>query len=833
MLLAVAGLCAGSMSAWADEANLTPTADTYFNWASDETKTSSYGSEATLYCGIWQEVGWTLENNPGLRPNNNDVANARLVIYKFDVSAYKGKITSATFKVTATNPSTNSNTRSIYLGYFSETSWTESTTASTSGLEYRPAKLGNLKIGSFSCSQSIAKGATTEVSFTNEAFISYLNSDEDGIVSLIIYGLGQECSVNSKEAATGKPQLVLTYTNETLYTASFTANEGAITPTVNIYSDSERTSPVTNGTLTDGTTYYYTATLTGYNDVTGSFTVSGANPSISFTMTAKSTFTYTVNAVDESDNSLGVLATATVYEGETINLSWSKFIKVGGQWYESKTNTFSVSKTAAGSENVTYKEADIDYFYEFESLSRSGGYNTVTEAANSYSNGLRGRISGTAILYTPALAGGVYTLTMPWVNGNTSGDPNKIYVYVRTSGGVMSKVMATLESTLSSSNVFTATVAVPDGYSIAFNGDHGSSNSQLRVDYITLKKEREIGEILGSVDCGTAYSTTWNTTPVWINAGETGYYKFVNYNNEASANFYENWYLFGATEASENVVVFGPNHSNTATNATYTSKPTATMADLNGATVELTVQLADAGDGTYTLTTTAVTTKADGSTTLSPNLVYQQTKLSASKLKLYVSVENCWLEIIQQAVKKDITAAGYATYYSSNALDFANAEPSLTASIVTGATGSTLDMTDINDAPAETGVILAGDAGTYTIPVIASSSTNVTGNKLEGVHAATAKDANSIYVLMASPKVGFYSNNKAFTVGANTAYLPIGFATLAPFYLFDAIGGTTGIDAVNGSGAMVNGEYYNLAGQRVAQPTKGLYIVNGKKVVVK
>jgi hypothetical protein len=30
-----------------------------------------------------------------------------------------------------------------------------------------------------------------------------------------------------------------------------------------------------------------------------------------------------------------------------------------------------------------------------------------------------------------------------------------------------------------------------------------------------------------------------------------------------------------------------------------------------------------------------------------------------------------------------------------------------------------------------------------------------------------------------------------------------------------------------------NSQYFNLAGQRVAQPTKGLYIVNGKKVIVK
>ena len=45
----------------------------------------------------------------------------------------------------------------------------------------------------------------------------------------------------------------------------------------------------------------------------------------------------------------------------------------------------------------------------------------------------------------------------------------------------------------------------------------------------------------------------------------------------------------------------------------------------------------------------------------------------------------------------------------------------------------------------------------------------------------------------------------------------------------------TGINEVKGSEFKVQGDsaYYNLNGQRVAQPTKGLYIVNGKKVVIK
>ena len=43
----------------------------------------------------------------------------------------------------------------------------------------------------------------------------------------------------------------------------------------------------------------------------------------------------------------------------------------------------------------------------------------------------------------------------------------------------------------------------------------------------------------------------------------------------------------------------------------------------------------------------------------------------------------------------------------------------------------------------------------------------------------------------------------------------------------------TGIDATLVNSEKVNSQYFNLAGQRVAHPAKGLYIVNGKKVLVK
>ena len=56
-------------------------------------------------------------------------------------------------------------------------------------------------------------------------------------------------------------------------------------------------------------------------------------------------------------------------------------------------------------------------------------------------------------------------------------------------------------------------------------------------------------------------------------------------------------------------------------------------------------------------------------------------------------------------------------------------------------------------------------------------------------------------------------------------------STQAPVQLYVKTG-TTGIQTVNHTN-VADGAYFNLAGQRVAAPAKGLYIVNGKKVVLK
>ena len=164
------------------------------------------------------------------------------------------------------------------------------------------------------------------------------------------------------------------------------------------------------------------------------------------------------------------------------------------------------------------------------------------------------------------------------------------------------------------------------------------------------------------------------------------------------------------------------------------------------------------------------------------------------------------------------------------------------AFIVEGGSGGVLTKTSVKGGtvPANTGLLLKGQEGLgieITIPVVANSTTNVSANKFVGVTADTPIDAEAGYVLMndATNGLAFYQNTDVFTVGANTAYLPANFAgsgARAFFLLFDDDMQTTAIEKVEAAKA-INGTVYNLNGQRVANPTKGLYIVNGKKFAIK
>ena len=183
-----------------------------------------------------------------------------------------------------------------------------------------------------------------------------------------------------------------------------------------------------------------------------------------------------------------------------------------------------------------------------------------------------------------------------------------------------------------------------------------------------------------------------------------------------------------------------------------------------------------------------------------------------------------------------VSAAEWKTLVSPYSLNFSSIE-GLKAYIVTGGANGVLTKTQVTKVPAGTAVLLNGSATTYNVPVIDKSAAtdDVSGNKLVGVVTNKEIAAQTGYVLMNEENhLAFYKNQNAFTVGANTAYLPANFTDSGAgarsfFSLFNAE--TTGIEDAVKSKEIKDKIFYNLSGQRVKKATKGLYIVNGKKYV--
>lgn len=154
----------------------------------------------------------------------------------------------------------------------------------------------------------------------------------------------------------------------------------------------------------------------------------------------------------------------------------------------------------------------------------------------------------------------------------------------------------------------------------------------------------------------------------------------------------------------------------------------------------------------------------------------------------------------------------------------------LTAYIVTGNDGVSATLTPIDAIKANTAVLLKGEEGKYTLTVTDEDVNYSDTNLLEVSNDDTT---SGVYVLAnKDPKgVGFYLWDGGL-LGAGRVYLPALESNDArEFISFDT---TTGIEKIeNAASNKENGVVFNLAGQRVAKPSKGLYIVNGRKVIVK
>ena len=175
----------------------------------------------------------------------------------------------------------------------------------------------------------------------------------------------------------------------------------------------------------------------------------------------------------------------------------------------------------------------------------------------------------------------------------------------------------------------------------------------------------------------------------------------------------------------------------------------------------------------------------------------------------------------------------YTTLTSAYNLDFTSVSSDLKAYIATEVSGGSVLMTQVNKVPANTGLVLKATTpgSAVYVPVFdGTGADDVTANKMKGSATETTHvDEKAGYIL----SNGVFQPSSGGDLPEGKAYLNIAYSPAAPI-LNLGFDDATGIESIAKSQELTaNGQYYNLAGQRVAQPTKGLYIVNGKKVIVR
>ena len=183
--------------------------------------------------------------------------------------------------------------------------------------------------------------------------------------------------------------------------------------------------------------------------------------------------------------------------------------------------------------------------------------------------------------------------------------------------------------------------------------------------------------------------------------------------------------------------------------------------------------------------------------------------------------------IVEANIK--VQANAYATFVAPFDVEIPEG---VTASKVTGNNGATLVLENLTGTiiPAHTPVVLFSETAVEeTVEGIATEGTPEAG-LLTGVYAETTAPEGSYVLQNQDNVVGFYLVDSEIKVPANRAYLTVEGGDVKGFFFgSDAATAVKGIEAAGEEA----GAIYNLAGQRVEKAVKGVYIINGKKVLVK
>ena len=265
------------------------------------------------------------------------------------------------------------------------------------------------------------------------------------------------------------------------------------------------------------------------------------------------------------------------------------------------------------------------------------------------------------------------------------------------------------------------------------------------------------------------------------------------------------------------------------------------------------------GDNTVSLSLTAATATntadkelyytTDGSepstssTQLSANTTIDITEGMTTIKVLALDADGNYSEIVTKSVAYAyyLTASKeWTTYYNNYSKTF-SVPDGLKAYTVTNVTApadgqsGTIEVADQQVIAPNTPMLIYNEGATttsYKITVADDQTITGTASEFKGVDAdfAIPNDGKLRYVLVD----GVFLRTTGGTLPAYRCYLELGSTAAGARSFSIAVGGnTTAIETVGITTLEGEGQWYDLQGRRVMQPQKGIYIRNGKKVVVR
>lgn len=239
------------------------------------------------------------------------------------------------------------------------------------------------------------------------------------------------------------------------------------------------------------------------------------------------------------------------------------------------------------------------------------------------------------------------------------------------------------------------------------------------------------------------------------------------------------------------------------------------MKAMDGADVVATVTRSGA---TFTISASITPVSGDA---FSETYSFTDNNLSSSTVYVNLLCEGGHLDLLP--VTAPISSYGWATFSSDYALDFSKATEGLEAYMITDHEGSVVTKSQVmGTVPAGTGLLLKGDAGNYNIPIVGSSSTDVSANKLVAGTGASvsAEEGKTKYVLGVNEGEAEFQKivGTAATVAKGKAYLQFNEVISARSMSFEG-DEITGIE--------------NVAAPAEATLKEGKFIENGQLVIVK